>query len=153
MYIELYIDSIRNPGDYTTPGTVYFTVETSTGGDVDSGSYTGWDDGSELYTSSFIQTFTVTADDTTAGAEPVTYAFSLTPYTRVAQGTVMYVDLPEDLVVSDSNELARGCQSGDISGFSNTIVTCSYSSANHQVLVKNGYRFGYSDGDPPDIYF
>jgi hypothetical protein len=127
----LYIDSIRNPGDYVTPGTVFFTVETASGGDVDSGSYTGWDTGEELYSSSFIEDFEVSADDTTAGAEPVTYAFTLTPYTRVAQGTTLIVDIPEDLVVADTNELARGCQSGDISGFSNSIVTCSYSSANH----------------------
>lgn len=106
-----------------------------------------------MYTNSFIESFSVTADDATAGAEPVTYAFSLTPYTRVAQGATLIVEIPEGLEVGDSNQLARDCQSGEISGFSNTIVTCSYSTSNHQVTVKNGYRFKSSDGDPPNIYF
>lgn len=100
--IIIYIDSIRNPGSYVTPGTVYFTIKTSDGGDVDSGSFSGWDSGESLYSYSFIQTFTATADDTTAGYEPVTYSFSLTPYTRVAQGSYMILEIPDLLEVADS---------------------------------------------------
>lgn len=37
-----------------TPGTVYFTIKTSDGGDVDSGSFSGWDSGEALYSYSFI---------------------------------------------------------------------------------------------------
>jgi hypothetical protein len=100
--IVILIDSIRNPGSYVTPGTVYFSIETSDGGDVDSGSFSGWDSGESMYSYSFIKTFSVTADDTTAGLEPVTYSFSLTPYTRVAQGTYLIIEIPDLLEVADS---------------------------------------------------
>jgi|TARA_B110001450_G_C17340528_1_gene367286 hypothetical protein len=108
-WIEIYIDSIRNPGDFITPGTVYFTIKTSTGGDVDSGSFNSWESASRMYTNSFITSFGVSADDTTAGAEPVTYAFSLTPYTRVTQGAYLIIDIPNDLEVVDSEALSRAC--------------------------------------------
>ena len=51
--------------------------------------------------------------------------------------------------------LMESTLSGDrqISGFSNTIITCTYSSSNNEVTVKNGFRFKYSDGDPPNIFF
>lgn len=65
------------------PGTVYFKIETSIGGDVDSGSYTDWEAPNRMFKHSFIPAFSVSADDTTAGRQPVTYAFSLTPFTRV----------------------------------------------------------------------
>lgn len=128
----------------------YTTVD---GGQVDSGSYNAWEDGSILFNSSFIQAFTVSADNLEAGAEPVTYTFTLLPYSRVVQGAYIVLKLPEELGVPDTNNLARGCQSGDISGFSYSVLTCDYSAADHHITMKNGWRFAYSDGDPPSIYF
>jgi hypothetical protein len=151
--IELFISSIRNPGDYSTPGTLYMYIETTSGGKVDSGSFSGWADGTTLFNNSFIETFTVVAENLVAGAEPVSYQFYVTPHSRVVQGAYLVLDLPSGVEVSDSNGLARGCSDGDISGFSYSILTCTYSYANHQVTLKNGYRFAYSDGDPPSIYF
>lgn len=62
-----------------------------------------------MYTHSFIPTFSVSADDRTAGMQPVTYAFSLTPFTRVTQGAYFIIDLPDELEVMNSERLSRAC--------------------------------------------
>jgi hypothetical protein len=123
--IEFYLDSIRNPGDYSTPGTVYMSIETVSGGKVDSGSFSGWAD--DLYTNSFIDHFHVDAGSLMAGDEPVTYFFHIEPITRVVQGAYLILELPTELEIASVIGLARGCADGDISGFSYSILTCTYS--------------------------
>jgi hypothetical protein len=128
---DLYISSIRNPGDYSTPGAVYMTYETTSGGQVDYGSFSSWTDGATLFENSFIETFTVSSSSLMSSDTPVVYYFNLGPYSRVTQGCYLVVDLPVELEVSNINSLARGCSDGDISGFSYSVLTCTYSSANH----------------------
>lgn len=65
--IVFLLNSIRNPGDFSKPGTLYMDFKTTLGGRVDSGSYNDWVDGLDMYNTSFIETFTVTADNLMAG--------------------------------------------------------------------------------------
>ena len=65
--ITFYLNSIRNPGDFSKSGTIYMDFKDTLGGNVDSGSYNNWLDGETLYNNSFIETFTVSADNMMAG--------------------------------------------------------------------------------------
>ena len=99
-----YLDSIRNPGDYSETGTVYMSFKTTLGGQVDSGSYSNWPDGEILYNgTNFIETFTVSASNMVAGQSDVTYFFDLLPHSRVVLGAYLFIDLPSELEVENSN--------------------------------------------------
>ena len=65
--IEFYLDSIRNPGDFSTPGEVSMSIKTSLGGQVDVGKFNNWENGDTLFNSSFIERFEVEAVNFIAG--------------------------------------------------------------------------------------
>jgi hypothetical protein len=88
-----------------------------------------------------------------AGQSDVTYFFDLMPHSRVVLGAYLFIDLPSELEVENSNQLSRGCLDGDLSGFSYSVLTCSFNQVNHKITLKNGFKFAYSDGDPPNLYF
>jgi hypothetical protein len=78
------------------------------GGPIDSGKYTM---PLNLYNASSVDSFAVTPSDTTAGAEPVTYSFTVKPRSKVAKGAYLVVQLPPEINVADVSEMSRGCQS------------------------------------------
>jgi hypothetical protein len=128
-------------------------IQTPTGGQVDTGTYNAWALGDTLFNSSFIEEFTVEADNLMAGVEGVTYKFHVHPHSRVVMGAYLVLDLPSEIEVTNPTGLSRGCSDGDISGFSYSVLSCTYNFATHQVTLEQGYKFAYSDGDPPEIYF
>lgn len=91
------IDSMRNPIDYIKPGTATFKFTDGAGGEVDDGTFDDWDEGKDLYSSSYIPTFFVTPEDTTAGSTPVTYNMVIKPFSKVAKGAIIIVDIPPEL--------------------------------------------------------
>ena len=95
--ISFSVDSIRNPVDYITPGLATFKITTSSGGEVDDGEFDDFDDGTDLYENSYITSFAVSAGDYTAGRTPVTYKFTIVPYTKVAMGAIIVIDVPTEL--------------------------------------------------------
>jgi hypothetical protein len=111
------VDSIRNPADYLTPGAAFFKITTSNGGDVDRGEFNDWNDGRSMYKSSYIKTFSVKAGSYIAGRTPVTYYFTIVPFTKVAMDAIIVVDIPKELEISSSQQLSRACPSSDTSGF------------------------------------
>jgi hypothetical protein len=60
-----------------------------------------------LYNSSFIKDFTVVPKDTTASANPVTYTFTIYPYSKVAENAIIVVDIPPELEIVSSQKLIR----------------------------------------------
>jgi hypothetical protein len=88
-----------------------------------------------------------------AGVEDVTYKFHVHPHSRVVMGAYLVLDLPTEIEVTNPTGLSRGCSNGDISGFSYSVLSCTYNQPTHQVTLKQGYKFAFSDGDPPEMYF
>lgn len=70
------VNSIQNPGIYESPGEIKISMLTSFGGEIDLGSYVMK---ANLYNSTYISKFEVTAGDTMAGASDVTYFFKVVP--------------------------------------------------------------------------
>jgi len=124
--ISFSVDSIRNPIDYITPGKATFKISSTSGGDIDDGEYDKFDDGTDLFSSSYITAFTVKAGSYVAGRTPVTYTFTIVPYTKVATGAIIIIDVPKELEISSAQQLSRACPSSSFSGLSYTSINCQY---------------------------
>jgi len=123
---------------------------TTDDGLIDEGTYTV---PSGLFNGTYMKYFGVEASDLTAGASPVSYNFEVTPLHRVAQSSYLQIALPDEITVSDSNRLNRGCGFEDIEGFSSSSVYCYYVSSTHSVNVLGGFNAGDSSGNPPTLEF
>ena len=151
MTIE--VDSMRNPIDYVDPGETIFKFTDGSGGEIDDGSFDSWDDGDDLYSASYIPTFFVTPQDKTAGASPVTYDFVVRPFSKVAKGAIIVVDIPPELEIANSQRLARACPKADIDGFSFDSINCQYSKGKSSVTITKGFKNLDSAENPPLIKF
>ena len=105
--IAFEVNAFTNPGDYIPfLGDAKFTLESSSSGKIDEGSYTfkSW-----LFTKSYIKTFNVRADDLTNGNYPVSYTFSLEPSSRVVAGAYIQIQFPSEITPSNVNNLITFC--------------------------------------------
>ena len=151
--ITFSVDSIRNPADYITPGLTLFKISTADGGDVDEGDWNSWQDGEDMFTYSYITDFKVKAESYVAGDTPVTYKFTVTPYTKVAKGAILVLEIPPELEIESSQQLTRACPSSDFSGFTHTAINCQYNKGKSQITVTNGFKKANSVESPPTLVF
>jgi hypothetical protein len=151
--ISFSIDSIKNPVDFITPGLTTFKITSSEGGEIDDGEFDSWEDGTDLYIGSYISSFTVSAGSYVAGRTPVTYQFTIVPYTKVAAGAIIIIDVPTELEISSSQKLSGSCPKSSFSGFTYGSINCQYNKGKSQIKVTNGFKKADSVTDPPTIVF
>jgi hypothetical protein len=93
-----------------------------------------------MYIGSFIESFTVTAESYISGRYPVTYQFKIVPYTMVAKGAIIIIDIPTELEIESTQQLSRACPKSSFSGFSYGSINCQYSKGKSQITITNGFK-------------
>lgn len=100
--VEFTVDSIQNPGVYESPGDITVSILSSAGGSIDSGTYTIEDD---TFIHNNITDFYVEVSDPTAGEVNVLYTFTIIPASRVAQYSFLAIYLPEDVTITNEDDM------------------------------------------------
>ena len=129
------LDSIISPGTFGITKAITINTIDKIGNVFDTGSFAL---PSGYFTTGTVTFYSVWSQDTTPGAYPVKYDFTVTPNGEVQQSGYLSINLPNDIFISNKSDFETSCGL-DLSGFTNSKITCVVTNSGRTIQIKDGF--------------